>query len=454
MGQKGFAPILILIIALVVIGGILGGSYLLNRSLKETIPGNTNQTRINSPTEKSSRSSAYPSATQPLLKESKSSDAKGKLAFISGGEIWKINSDGSGSNQLTNDENNKFHLSISPDGKNIAYGFYPKDEKKRTNMGYYVGYNSGLALFNIESKETKVLIPYGSIQNHYPIWSEDNKYVSVWVGNGLGAKLIDIFSGVEVLSLKGTTDSPISPIIWEPNTGRVSFVENKSLVTTSIDGSNKQTLATEVDSLRIIHEGPNIPEPPLWSPSGRYVIFYKKGNLHLMDVINKTDVLVEKGEKEEMFNQIYPQAYPIGFNSDETKLYMYDSAKQKDTVVLDIKTGEIQEIAKLGQTLIMSPDKQTLLGQIYDNNGKIVIINLSDYSQKECPGKFDYSYYSWAGGTGYTFRFDTWSPDNKSIIGYIDYGSKGLNIFNASDCSVFNLVTDKTVSSSDAIWFP
>lgn len=433
---------------ILLIGALAGSIYYLNKSQKPM----TSENKVD---EVGRSTGSYSNLTpSSQLKEAKHSDAKGKVVFVTEGEIWSINSDGTNLKQLTNDENSKFHISASSDGKKIAYGFYPKDEKKRTNQGYYVGYNSGLAIFDIDTKNVKTLIPYGSIQNHYPVWSQDNKYISVWVGNGVGSRLIDVSSGADIFNLKGSENNYVSPIVWIPTTGKVSFVENKNLVSLNIDGSDRQTLATGVDSLRQVHEGPNVPQPPLWSQSGRYVAFYKSGDLHLMDAINKTDVLVEKGSKEEMFNQNYPQAYPIGFNLEETKLYMYDSAKQKDTVVLDIKTGRIQEIADLGQTLIMSPDKQTLFGQVYDPNRKIIIINLSDNSQRECPGTFDYSYYGWAGGTGYVFRFDTWSSDNKGILGYKDYGNQGLNILNIKDCSVFDLVTGKSILSGNAIWLP
>lgn len=393
------------------------------------------------------------SSPRPLvqLKEVESPDTKGKILFVSEGEIWTINSDSTNLKQLTKDENNKFHISMSLDAKKIAYSFFPKDDMKR-NRGYYVGYFSGVAIFNIDTNETKILIPYEYIQNHYPVWSPDNKYLSVWIGNGIGSKLIDISSTDVVLNLTGTKDNYVSPIVWIPLTNKVSFIENKNLVTFNLDDSNRQILATGVDSLRMVHEGPNVPQPPSWSPSGRYVTFYKSGDLYLMDVINNTEVIVEKGKKSEMFDQIYPQAFPVGFNSDETMLYMYNSAKEKDTVVLDIKTGQLQEIAMLGQSIIMSPDKREILGKDYEKTPKIVVINLSNNTLKECPGKFNYSYYSWAGGTGYSFRFDTWSPDNSGILGYRESGKQGLNILNVKDCSVFNLTVNKSII--DAIWFP
>ncbi|OGK33135.1 hypothetical protein A3E10_01030 [Candidatus Roizmanbacteria bacterium RIFCSPHIGHO2_12_FULL_37_23] len=443
--NKLFIPLNILFIVLIVAGA--GVSLFL--SFQNRTTSKEKQTEKIRPTE----SYSYPTPL-PQLKASNSSDAKGKIAFVSEGEIWTINSDGTNKKQITNDENNKFHISISSDGKKIAYGFYPKDEKKRTNEGYYVGYNSGLAIHNLDLKETKTLIPYSPIQNHYPLWSHDNKYVSVWVGNGIGSRLIDVSSGSDILNLKGSENNYVSPIVWVPKTDKVNFIENKNLIISNIDGSNKQILATEVDSLRKVHEGPNVPQPPVWSQSGRYVAFYKSGDLHLMDAINKTDVIVEKRSKDEMFSQNYPQAYPVGLSSDEAKLYLFDSAKEKDTVVLDIKTGQMQEIAKLGQSLIMSPDKENLLGRTYDTGQEIVVINLKDNSRRECNGSFDYSYYSWAGGTGYAFRYDTWSPDSKGILGYKDHGDQGLNILNVRDCSIFNLITAKNIDSGNAIWFP
>jgi len=440
-------------IALTCIGGIF-----LFANLQKGFKRQNKQNKTPQPTNSHSKitySTPTPSPTpQPQLKEKDFSDTRGKIAFVSKGEIWTINSDGSGLQQITNDENNKFHISISPNGEKIAYAFYPKDEKKRTNQGYYVGYNSGVAIVDLDSSETKIIIPYGSIQNHYPVWSPDNKYLSVWVGNGVGSKLIEVLTGKTVLSLTGTIGNYVSPIVWVPQKDKISFIENKKLITANIDGSNRQILATGVDALRYVHEAPNIPQPPFWSPSGRYVTYYKNSNLYLMDTINHTEVLIEKGTRDELLPLNYPQAYPIGFSPNETKLYMNDYAKEKNTVVLDIKTGQMQEIAMLGQSLIMSPDKKKLVGRPSDMKQKIIIIDLVDNSQKECPGNFFYSYYLWAGGTDYVFRPNTWSPDSKGIIGHKNYDEQGLDILNIEDCSVFSLIKDKSVAEKEVVWFP
>lgn len=379
---------------------------------------------------------------------------KGKIAFVTEGEIWLINADRTGLMQITSDEFNKFGINISPDGKKIAYSIYPKDEKKRTNQGFYVGFNSGLAAVEVDSRQIKILVPYGSLQHHYPVWSFDNQYVSIWLGNGTGAKVFEVASGQEMLSLVPSKDSFVSPVTWIPQSEKISFIFEGDLIKSNRNGSNREVLATGADALRFVHEGPNVPEPPLWSKSGRYVTFYKNGDLHIMDAFNRTDVLVERGKKEGLFNQYYPQAYVLGYISDETKLYLLDYSRSKNSVVLDLPSGKLEEIASLGQGATVSPDSTKLIGRNEETtNNTITILDTTGNKTKECPGTFRYSYYTWAGGTTFSFNQAVWSPDSIGLLGYNDYGRNGLQILNTDTCEVYDLLVGKEVSES-AVWFP
>lgn len=447
--RSGFATAGLLFVAAFILASV-GVIYLLNvKQQAPSISSDQNLFESNKP------------SSPPGFKKAKTSDSQGKIAFVSEGEIWTIRSDGKDLQQITKDENNKFHISISLDKKRIAYAFYPKDEQKRTNQGFYVGYNSGLAVVDLESKKSIVLIPYGDVQNHYPTWSPDSQYIAVWVGNGAGAKIVNTDSDAVVfqrsltdIDYKKPEQSSISPFVWL-SSSKVAFVEKGSLVTQNIDGSGKRFLVNGADALRIVHEGPNVPMPPYWSPNGNYLVFYKNGDTHLLDIVNNKDTLIQKGTESMVGTGRVTLAYPLAFNSDESILYLYNSTKENDTIAFDIKSGKFEEIGDLGHSAIVSPDKKTLLGRV---NNDTQIINLGENPRKICGGKFYYNFYQWGGGIGYTFRFDTWSPDSKSIIGYRrnfdDKDVKGINILNVASCTLFDLVTDKDVLNGDAVWFP
>lgn len=410
--------------------------------------------------EQTPQPSSISSSSRPsFFKEISSSRIIGKIAFVLDGEIWTVNADGENLKKITNDQYYKSYLSISPDGQKIAFAFYPKDESKRTDsitVNNYQGSNTGLGSIDLNTNQTQILIPYGNIQNYFPTWSLDNRYISIWVGSGKGSKIIETSSGNIILSLgsEGGVNTGVSPIVWMSSANKISFIENGSLIISNADGSNKETIATGVDSFVTVFEAPSIPQPPFWSKSGRYVTFYKHGDLYLRDVINNTSVLIgEALELEDGPINYSPAVYSVAFNLDETKLYLgggsVDYLVKGTSKVLDIVTGKVQEIADLGESLTISPNKQILLGleesrKAHTVKSKVVIINLSDNSKRECPGELSYTYPFYA-----NWLIRSWSPDSKAILNNTD---TGLQLFNIEDCTVFNLIDGKEIWS--VVWFP
>lgn len=60
--------------------------------------------------------------------------AKGKLAYIKDNQIYVVNADRTGLTQLTNDKSDKYDLSVSPNGKMIAYLARKEDEPNGGGM--------------------------------------------------------------------------------------------------------------------------------------------------------------------------------------------------------------------------------------------------------------------------------------------------------------------------------
>ncbi len=381
--------------------------------------------------------------------------ASGRIAFVMDGEVYVVNADRNDLQQITDDEYKKFGLQVSPDKMKIVYSFYPEDSEKQTNSGMYVGYNSGVAFVDVESKKVTVLIPYGNIQNHYANWTPDSRYITVWVGNGLGSKVIDTVLNSTILNLSSSDGkASISPVVWVKGKNKISYILNNSLYLANVDGSEAVKLKDGVDALRQVHEGPNVPEPPFWSGSGRFAAYYKDGFLNLYDSVNITEVVVGKATKEDMFESNYPQTYLTSYSSNEMKLFFLEYDQKPTAVSFDIVTGKRENIGSFGQSMVISPDKKTLFALTNEpySNSPVGFHNLETGELKTCGSDFRHSYYWWAGGLGYNTSLSVWSPDNSVVVGSgtsgRDYGTVKVMLI---DCTNYEIVRGNI---SERVWFP
>lgn len=81
---------------------------------------------------------------------------KGKLAFLQGGEVWLINADGAGKEQLTDTEGKIKVFHFSPDGKNLAYILQKTFRTYSVPSGFEVGYK--LFLLDLTTKRKSTLV--------------------------------------------------------------------------------------------------------------------------------------------------------------------------------------------------------------------------------------------------------------------------------------------------------
>lgn len=394
--------------------------------------------------------------------------AEDALAFTdSDGEIWIVNKDGSGLTKITNDEFIKFHLNVSPDRKKIAYSFYPRDETKQTNSGLYAGVNSGIGVVFLDTKQTKTLVPYEEIQNYYPVWSPDSRYLSVWVGTGKKSIIVDAERG-GITFTASPAEKGASPIVWVPHSQNISFVLEGELTVIQPDGRNETTLATRVDALRPTFESPTVPEPPQWSPDGRYVVYYRDGgDLYVHDTVKKSERLLRgagsEGEEGEIFSH-YPQAFLGAFSEDSQRVFLIEPFGETPRMrIYDLPSDSFEETPLFARdsNMTVSPRGDVLTRTAFADRinpflyPHVRIFSTNTKAYKTCPSEFDYWYNPYAGGLEYSHNLPVWSPDSQSVVGFTEDEKlrvRKLKILDVATCEVKEIVSDKLIS--EATWFP
>ncbi len=395
--------------------------------------------------------SPVPSPEIRQLPIASASAARGKLAYIVDGQIWTEEADGTQLKRETNDENNRFDLSISPTGTKIAYSFFPKDRAKLSDTKTNTSLNSGVGVVDLSTGKIMTLISYSQHQNYYPSWSPDERYVSIWIDSGKESRIITSETGEEVFHIAATDDSPVSPIQWMRE-GNISYVENKNLILTTPDGTNRQVIATNVDTIQHVPDA-TVPLLPLWSDNGAYVSYLSGGALHLLDVTSKEDIVLEKALKNDPLDTL-PVGAPVAFSPDSAKLYFNDFNATPSNVVIDTKTKEKRGFATYGQSLVLSKDAKKIAGK----TGAQYVTELMDsdtMSTTRCEGDFDYSYFGWTNRVAMNQASNTWSLDGKGLLGYVQQNTNPtLGILNADSCSVFILPRPASGSITGTVWFP
>lgn len=138
-----------------------------------------------------------------------------KIGFISKGQIWEMNPDGSGAKQVTSIEGGISHFKYSPDGSKVAYTTEVKLDQnihdKYPNL-----------------KKANAMVIDDLMYRHWDHWSDD-KYSHVFVAdysNGAVTNAVDIMKGQRF-------DTPLQPFgggedfIWSRDGKSIVYVSKK-----------------------------------------------------------------------------------------------------------------------------------------------------------------------------------------------------------------------------------
>jgi WD40 repeat protein len=180
-----------------------------------------------------------------------------RLAFVvtSGGltDIYTINSNGTGSTNLTTNAVSDEDPVWSPDGSRIAFA---------TNRdGIFRIY-----VMNADGTNQRALTPVG-VTARQPTWSPDGEKIA-FVGTADGNSEIYAMkaNGTDVVRLTRSPQVDVDPA-WSPNGGRIAFRSDRSgnpdIYVMNEDGSNPTRLTTTAAEEK----------EPAWSPDGSKIVF-------------------------------------------------------------------------------------------------------------------------------------------------------------------------------------
>ena len=378
--------------------------------------------------------------------------AKGKLAYIKDNQIYVVNADRTGLTQLTNDKSDKYDLSVSPNGKMIAYLARKEDEPN--GGGMFSRYWTNLYIYNFDTKSVHKINSGEMASFAYPNFSKDSKYITVWVtGN---SKIYRIADGKVVKDIGGPKDEVATPIVFLDEK-RVSYILNGKLYIDEVDNQDRDLIRADLDVIRPIHEGPSIPEPPYWSKSLRYVTYYKKGDFFLYDKQSGKEKLLVPGNTETIFygensDYKYPNGYPVDYINNEQDFLLI---KNDLTVRYNISTGKFYDIGAFESTTQVSGDGKTIFSTHSSGsfNTQGTFYDVQSNKESTCKVNFVNDHYWWAGGTDYTSRYKTWNYSSSAVVGNGNYRSGKsdfLQILDKDTCYIYDIA----YKGYSAVWLP
>ncbi|OGY31633.1 MAG: hypothetical protein A3A61_00380 [Candidatus Woykebacteria bacterium RIFCSPLOWO2_01_FULL_43_14] len=376
-------------------------------------------------------------------------DNLGSAVVAKGGEIYRVDLATSVSTLLTALEFEILDIEASPIESKVAYFYFDKNEQNHP----YSRPNSGLAVLDLNSKETKNLIPLvkGSKKElDYLIWSPDGKYLSVWVDGGSVAQIYEVSAGKKVFEVReAAVEDSVSPIVFVPGSeGVVSYIVNNTLIEQKISISEPKVVYNELEAYLTVHEGPPLALFPTFSKTGRYVTFNSKDNIVLYDRESGVSKVVAQplGQPED---ENYQTGYIVGFNDRDELLYLLgnDSAIDKDTKMWVTVYSPIADsmrafnvyAAASPNSLILSGDLSKLIVsssfsgegiQYYDSEGSL----LKDCIKEE---DFSYDYYDWVGFRKPESPLQVWSPNGSYLIS--KRGDK-LVVYDPENCKMLKII--------------
>lgn len=195
------------------------------------------------------RSTAKPNPN-PLITPSAIVSGEGTLIFWSSrdgnDEIYRVQADGTGLTNLTNDPGDDRYFAWSPDGKQIAFC---SDRSGRWEL--YVMNADGADLRRLDGVDNPVR----------PAWSPDAKWIAL-----SGDRIIDVDGGGERPVAAGDGEPCLHPAVWSPDGTRFACETNYS--------SGTAVAVRHIDLGKTTYlTGRRFNESPVWSPDGTRIAF-------------------------------------------------------------------------------------------------------------------------------------------------------------------------------------
>lgn len=375
-----------------------------------------------------------------------------RVIFLTNKGLFEINLKTEDIRKLA-EEKDIIDISSSPDGRKIA--ILVRGEGQRPLFGYPT---TGLSIIDLVTNNILEIIPVDEQVVRYPRWSPDGKYLSLWLDDGRSSQVYDYDSQKIILHITTEeTESPASPIVFvSAQDERIAYIKNGWLFETDTDGQNQMQLISGLSSFRSVHEGPPLPNPPYYSPDGRFVAVYRKnGDLLLYDKHKNIEKVISSGYEGQMFGDS-PSGFIIGFTDSKFLYYVigekgHSYSEEPPVFAYDLEDGSIYDFSIDHKSvdlssIIMSPDLKSIISHsVYTRQGTILYSDEGTLETNCISSDFRYNFYNWGGGPDYADLSKVWSTDSKYIV---SEGRDSLEIMDPKTCKIKTVVSDQVILSS------
>ena len=270
--------------------------------------------------------------------------AASRIAFVSRGQVYTIDSDGAGLLAVSPAAGRAFSPAWSPDGRRVAYTALRED-----------GWGS-ITIVDLETGLRSSVGQTGEYLNYSPAFSPDGQILAFarsWEeGSDLFAYNVARDCCLQRLTVGRLSDN-VSPD-YSPDGRRIAFVSTRSGVSQvyvmASDGTNQELFAPFDYGVTGASHSPD------WSPDGLNVAFHRtvadNQQLFVMDVRSRTvRQLTSAGRNEDP--TWAPDGRHIAFKSSRTG--------SEQVWVIDIETGRVRQLTRVGAARM--PNWSALLPQ-------------------------------------------------------------------------------------------
>jgi hypothetical protein len=381
--------------------------------------------RISSPEVSASSSptlqvSSFDRSDNPNAEEIRALLSPNRAAFASKGYVSVT--DGLDIIRFPIPEGTVYELSVSPDGRYIAFLRYTRGWTMKKPEPV-----TGLSVIDLRTNESVEVSPLSIQFIEYPVWSEDGRSLSWWVDSGSASVLFDMAERKPVMKIAaGDSSAGVSPILFIPASENpaIAFVQNGELMESDYDGNHRTVITKEVMAKHPVHEAPDRPNPPFYSPDGIYIgYFLQNGDLLVMNRKTGDVHKILPGMYSNMFEAMSVRGSLYGFTAGDNLLfddlgdgygyntappvYLY-SAVRRTKYLVPIPIPFSLDFA----SITISPDGRKF---VIDGKGQLIFSGEGTL-QVQCPDTdFRYPYNNWAGKV-FSPVWQVWSDDGKFLL--------------------------------------
>ena len=292
---------------------------------------------------------------------------------------------------------------ISPDGKQIAYGWQSPDPEIRI-----------AALDPAATAEPRRVLKFSANDVRFlgvRDWSPDGKLLAV----GLSRK--DGTSQIAIASVADGTFRVLKSTDWR-GADRIAFSRDSRFVAYDLPATDavdqRDVFIMAVDGSRevpaVVHMADDL--VVAWSPDGRYLLFSSdRTGSNALWAVSVADGRPQ-GSPELLKSDIGAASYPLGLTNSGA-LFVYKNIGSRDVKIasLDLKAGTVGPTAPFSQGFLAepqdphwSPDGKYLVYQTRGGQDRLAIRSIDTGEARRIPRKLLYA------------RDPRWSPDGKSLI--------------------------------------